>query len=166
MNKNAVPIPEDLRELHAEYVSGSVEVVRFTRIGSWRQTTILVCVLGNLIERIAALTAQLKGCAIAARSYAEGVEYGTASGYGDEFKAVLTCRQALDSEIKVAKELRERLEAVSIAHNCDLTLRQMYPDQAQASDGEKWTCICGKVWVHVCDEAEGCSWEEAQRGTQ
>ena len=26
-------------------------------------------------------------------------------------------------------------------------------------DGERWVCPnCALVWVHVCDEAEGCSW--------
>jgi hypothetical protein len=27
-------------------------------------------------------------------------------------------------------------------------------------DEQRWTCpICGTVWLHVCDEAEGCFWE-------
>lgn len=25
-------------------------------------------------------------------------------------------------------------------------------------DGEEITCECGQRFVHVCDEAEGCSW--------
>ena len=29
-------------------------------------------------------------------------------------------------------------------------------------DGEKVSCpACGKGWVHICDEAEGCSWVPA-----
>lgn len=24
-----------------------------------------------------------------------------------------------------------------------------------------WVCSCGRTWVHVCDEAEGCSYFQA-----
>lgn len=34
--------------------------------------------------------------------------------------------------------------------------------QEQAPDGTKWNCPrCGKLWEHVCDEAEGCAWYPA-----
>ena len=49
---------------------------------------------------------QLEGCRIAAENYAEGIKYGESipSGFGDAFKAVLTCRQALDDEIAEASK--------------------------------------------------------------
>lgn len=42
--------------------------------------------------------------------------------------------------------------------SCDQELSRQYPRQAQAQDGEIWTCTCGRRFEHVCDEAEGCSW--------
>jgi hypothetical protein len=34
-----------------------------------------------------------------------------------------------------------------------------YLQSGYRQDGEEWTCpACGKTWVHVCDEAEGCAW--------
>lgn len=41
---------------------------------------------------------------------------------------------------------------------CEAVLERTYPNHSQAEDGEVWTCECGTVWVHVCDEAEGCFW--------
>jgi hypothetical protein len=38
------------------------------------------------------------------------------------------------------------------------------PNHAQAADGTTWTCTCGRRYVHVCDEAEGCAWELSARG--
>ena len=30
-------------------------------------------------------------------------------------------------------------------------------------NGEVWACpVCGRRWVHVCDEAEGCAWFTAE----
>jgi len=43
-------------------------------------------------------------------------------------------------------------------HDCNQELEQRYPRHAQALDGEKWTCSCGKKYEHVCDEAYGCAW--------
>ena len=31
----------------------------------------------------------------------------------------------------------------------------------RVQDGRLWRCKCGQVWIHVCDEAEGCCWEPA-----
>ena len=52
-----------------------------------------------------------------------------------------------------------------MSHNCDSNLRAaqkknvlLLPSYAQ--EGDLWQCSCGKVWVHVCDEAEGCYWVE------
>ena len=47
---------------------------------------------------------------------------------------------------KLDKELREE----KAKHSCDEVLRSSYPDQAQAQEGQRWTCICNTVWVHVC----------------
>lgn len=31
-------------------------------------------------------------------------------------------------------------------------------------DGERWTCPkCRAVWVHYCEEAEGCGWQRLPR---
>lgn len=32
------------------------------------------------------------------------------------------------------------------------------PSSGYAQDGDQWKCLCGMLWVHVCDEAEGCYW--------
>lgn len=42
---------------------------------------------------------------------------------------------------------------------CERRLERLKPHQKQARDGETWTCSCGRVWEHVCDEAEGCRWD-------
>ena len=37
---------------------------------------------------------------------------------------------------------------------------RLVPSAGTAQDGEAWTCPrCGRAWIHVCDEAEGCWWE-------
>lgn len=43
-------------------------------------------------------------------------------------------------------------------HSCEKELESKYPGHSQAKDGERWTCSCGKIFEHVCDEAEGCYW--------
>lgn len=43
-------------------------------------------------------------------------------------------------------------------HDCELVLRNFYPRQSQAQEGEIFICTCGSEYVHVCDEAEGCFW--------
>jgi hypothetical protein len=43
---------------------------------------------------------------------------------------------------------------------CERELLRRYPGHAQARDGERWTCSCGRHFVHLCDEASGCSWSE------
>jgi hypothetical protein len=44
-------------------------------------------------------------------------------------------------------------------HSCEATLKRMLPSHAQAPNGESFTCTCGRQFIHVCDESEGCSWE-------
>lgn len=53
--------------------------------------------------------------------------------------------------------------SVSVVHpadlgQCDAYLRSSYPGCDQARDGERFDCVCGRVFEHVCDEAEGCAW--------
>ncbi len=43
-------------------------------------------------------------------------------------------------------------------HDCARELKLKYPGEAQAKDGEHWTCSCGRKWEHVCDETEGSAW--------
>lgn len=42
---------------------------------------------------------------------------------------------------------------------CDKELTTSGPSGGRAVDGERWTCSCGRVFAHVCDEAQGCSWD-------
>ena len=49
-------------------------------------------------------------------------------------------------------------------HSCDaaLTLEALNNprlDAGRAQDGDEWKCNCGRIYVHICDEAEGCRWE-------
>jgi hypothetical protein len=44
---------------------------------------------------------------------------------------------------------------------CD---RQLRADPAYSPSGcepAEWTCVCGRKFVHVCDEAEGCFYAPA-----
>lgn len=47
-------------------------------------------------------------------------------------------------------------------HSCKDELRAQKPEgwalSGYRQHGETWTCSCGIVWVHECDEAEGCAW--------
>ena len=51
-------------------------------------------------------------------------------------------------------------------HSCDVEIRKVkfklsqhdIRDQAAVPEGTRWACRCGKAYVHVCDEAEGCKW--------
>jgi hypothetical protein len=63
-----------------------------------------------------------------------------------------------------------------VSHNCEKQLNKtnfyidhaFHPvDQSQAPDGYVWDCpVCKKLWEHVCDEAEGCSWMPAPKGAK
>ena len=45
---------------------------------------------------------------------------------------------------------------------CRSNLPIFGPSDGFAKDGELWTCqTCGEQWEHICDEAEGCSWQPA-----
>lgn len=44
---------------------------------------------------------------------------------------------------------------------CEALLKER-PNGIDGRDGERWTCPrCASIWVHVCDEAEGCGWYPA-----
>lgn len=58
-------------------------------------------------------------------------------------------------------------ESQSSTHSCDRVLRAVpygWATSGYRQDGERWTCDCGKVYVHVCDESEGCYWSLHARG--
>ena len=43
--------------------------------------------------------------------------------------------------------------------NCEKQAPAGFLTSFDRQDGEQWKCPrCGQVWVHVCDEAEGCAW--------
>jgi len=45
-------------------------------------------------------------------------------------------------------------------HNCDILIRQSrWAMSGYRVTGDRWTCSCGKIYQHLCDEAEGC-WVE------
>lgn len=46
--------------------------------------------------------------------------------------------------------------------DCEAAIGRDRLISCECTDGEQITCpSCGKKWVHVCDEAEGCSWVPA-----
>lgn len=72
---------------------------------------------------------------------------GTAGLEHDAIEVVEMCVEQL-----VEKEKNEE-------HSCDKELRaSRFWQPNRCVDGQEWTCFCGKVYLHVCDEAEGCSW--------
>jgi len=71
--------------------------------------------------------------------------------YGDSDDAADAVRKLHDDLITPAAP----------AHSCDAELRASPAFQPNhCEDGALWTCSCGKVYEHVCDEAEGCLWHE------
>jgi hypothetical protein len=59
----------------------------------------------------------------------------------------------------MTKDARARPTKHRPLRDCERTLEAQRPNHAQAQDGEIWICPCGKRLEHVCDEAEGCSWD-------
>lgn len=51
--------------------------------------------------------------------------------------------------------LQEVLDDYGVSHQCEI------PElPGSHKEGQRWTCPeCGTVYVHICDEAEGCLWE-------
>ena len=46
-----------------------------------------------------------------------------------------------------------------LAHSCDRELRADPAYRPFTCQPVEWQCSCGRRFVHVCDEAEGCTWE-------
>jgi hypothetical protein len=46
---------------------------------------------------------------------------------------------------------------------CDRLLRDSPLFDPSHCRPEQFVCICGRTWIHVCDEAEGCSYMEGER---
>lgn len=46
-----------------------------------------------------------------------------------------------------------------VVHSCDAELKADPSYDMFRCRPVEWTCSCGRSFVHVCDEAEGCSWE-------
>ena len=52
----------------------------------------------------------------------------------------------------------------SDGHHCAMSAEPGFLDSGYRQNGERWTCpICRQVWMHFCDEAEGCYWEPQHR---
>lgn len=44
-------------------------------------------------------------------------------------------------------------------HSCGSEVRaDRWAMSGWRQEGDEWTCSCGLVYVHECDEAEGCGW--------
>lgn len=65
----------------------------------------------------------------------------------------------LDVQARGAGAMSRKPSTRHTKRQCEAALIRAMPSQAQAADGTRWTCTCGLVYVHVCDEAEGCGWE-------
>lgn len=45
------------------------------------------------------------------------------------------------------------------AHDCEASAAPGWLTSGYRQNGERWKCPdCGRRWVHVCDEADGCQW--------
>jgi hypothetical protein len=58
-------------------------------------------------------------------------------------------------------------ETRELTHSCEVELEKAIKGNAllsslRANDGDLWQCSCGKVYIHTCDEAEGCDWQETE----
>lgn len=51
----------------------------------------------------------------------------------------------------------ERVVHLSLA-NCESALEASGVNTGWCHDSRRWQCPCGRVFVHRCDEADGCSW--------
>lgn len=40
--------------------------------------------------------------------------------------------------------------------HCDKKLRAFDGYDRHKCEPARFTCTCGRIWVHICDEAEGC----------
>lgn len=54
---------------------------------------------------------------------------------------------------------RARIGEGRMKHSCDAQLRADPAFDPFLCRPSEWTCTCGRRFVHVCDEAEGCFFE-------
>jgi hypothetical protein len=48
--------------------------------------------------------------------------------------------------------------------DCEQVIGKSFLISGYRQDGERVDCpSCGRDWVHVCDEAEGCTWVRASK---
>lgn len=46
-------------------------------------------------------------------------------------------------------------------HSCDREIHlNGWAMSGTRQPGDRWTCSCGKIYQHLCDEAEDCCWVE------
>lgn len=63
----------------------------------------------------------------------------------------------LDARIAAEREDAPR-------HDCDAELRASWDFDPFRCEPRSFRCSCGRTFVHVCDEAEGCSWVDTRAG--
>lgn len=56
------------------------------------------------------------------------------------------------------------IRAIATKHDCDKIIRNdQWAWSGYRQPGQIWTCTCGKQYSHICDEADGCSWEPVSK---
>jgi hypothetical protein len=67
------------------------------------------------------------------------------------------------SSVRLLDLLERGAMTATEEHNCDKQIRANgWAMSGHRQTGDKWRCACGIVYVHDCDEAEGCSWHPIQ----
>jgi hypothetical protein len=77
------------------------------------------------------------------------------------------CLNCIDNLVQAQMDKSGKLKASrpqKPRHNCERYAPPDFLTSGHRQPGERWTCPkCGTVWVHDCDEAEGCCWVPAKR---
>lgn len=68
------------------------------------------------------------------------------------------CLSQASPTINRAVNERSGAETTPREHICEAEIFERGPSDGYAKDGERWTCSCGKIYKHSCDEANGCQW--------
>lgn len=85
-------------------------------------------------------------------------------------RVILTPKQSVEVCQFISKHF-ERVAASSKEatpareHICEAELFERGPSDGYAKDGERWTCSCGKIYEHSCEEANGCQWNLCAEAT-
>ena len=66
---------------------------------------------------------------------------------------------AAAEERRVSYDDLAAIDPPAVVHSCDAELRADRAYDPFRCKPTEWTCSCGKRFVHVCDEAEGCFFE-------